>query len=77
VNDVDGVGEPKLQKKLEKIESQVEEAFTNLKGDLSVRPIYYQLEQMLDVHSPRPRAGNQSSAAMRNRRPPKFLLEGD
>jgi hypothetical protein len=50
VNDVDGVGEPKLQKQNWKIESQVEDK--NLKGDLSVRSIYPQLEQLLDVISP-------------------------
>jgi len=30
--------------------SQVEEAFKNLKGDLSVRPIYHQLEHRIEAH---------------------------
>jgi transposase len=30
--------------------TQVEEAFKNLKGDLSIRPIYHQLEQRIEAH---------------------------
>jgi transposase len=30
--------------------TEVEEAFRNLKGDLSVRPIYHQLEERIDAH---------------------------
>ena len=30
--------------------SHVEEAFKNLKGDLSVRPIYHQLEHRIEAH---------------------------